>query len=444
MDTDSAIMSISRHREKVSKYNEDIHKKQSKINSNNRNIMDYKSKISKTKSITTIKSYYNKIASLESANAKLQKEIGSLQRQVMSNQREANRLEKQVLNNNINESHGLINDNTTMIPIDYIESKEEKKMEENSKTYIELVSDFCKNIKRNGLITKYGKVTDINDSGNQGGNGRILFGILNNHEVAIKVLYNNESGKINRFFDEFLNVFMSLQKSKGVVELYLYEEVEYDGQKVYYIIMKKYKGNLLKNKPEVNEKNIVKLFYDLCSIIEHVHKANIVHRDIKPENILLDKDNEIFLSDFGIAYFDPEEYQNTGHTLAKELLGNRKFSAPEQANKGTEPHVTMDIYALGQIIQWFVTGDTHSGTGRIKLTSEINGNMIFGLDKIIDKCIRYNPMERYQSIDEIYSDLREYNIKEVNEVKKDVNISGGKYSKVEKNDLGFGHKITII
>lgn len=58
-------MNISMHREKQNKCDEDIHKKQSKINEDNRNIMEYKSKINGTKGINTIKSYYIKIATLE-------------------------------------------------------------------------------------------------------------------------------------------------------------------------------------------------------------------------------------------------------------------------------------------------------------------------------------------------------------------------------------------
>ena len=75
MDIDSMISSISRHRDNINKYSQEIHKKQSKINSNNRDIMDYKSKIAKTKNMSTFKSYYNKIATLESNNEKIQKEI---------------------------------------------------------------------------------------------------------------------------------------------------------------------------------------------------------------------------------------------------------------------------------------------------------------------------------------------------------------------------------
>ena len=219
MDTDIIITNISRHRGNESRYNEEIHKKQSKINQNNRSIMDYRNKITKTKSLTTIKSYYNKIATLENNNTKLQKEVGNLQKKAMAEQKEINRLEKQLLNanNSSNNSNIILEDNINMVD-DFIVEKDNI-----HKTYSDSINDFCKLIKKQGLKTHYGLISNIKDPGNQGGNGKILFGELNKHEVAIKVLYNNERSKINRFFDEFVNVFMTLQKEKGIVELYLYE-----------------------------------------------------------------------------------------------------------------------------------------------------------------------------------------------------------------------------
>ena len=441
MDTDIIITNISRHRGNESRYNEEIHKKQSKINQNNRNIMDYRNKITKTKSLTTIKSYYNKIATLENNNTKLQKEVGNLQKKAMAEQKEINRLEKQLLNanNSSNNSNIILEDDINMVD-EFIVEKDNI-----HKTYSDSINDFCKLIKKQGLKTYYGLISNIKDPGNQGGNGKILFGELNKHEVAIKVLYNNERSKINRFFDEFVNVFMTLQKEKGIVELYLYETYKFEGEEIHYIIMKKYNGNLLKNKPEVNETNTIKLFLDLCNIIKKIHEVNIIHRDIKPENILIDENNDVVLCDFGIAFFDPEEYEYTGHTLYKEVLGNRKFSAPEQANKGTAPHVTMDIYALGQIMQWFVIGDIHSGTGRKTLNTVLNENLIYGLDQIIEKCLRSDPKERYQSMEEVYMDIDKFGIKLIEKPKEEIvdEFSKDDYE-VEKDGLGRGEKIVVI
>ena len=326
-------------------------------------------------------------------------------------------------------------------------SEKSLKFEKDSIDYNEIVTNFCKTIKKDGLKTKYGSIKEIFETGKQGGNGRVLFGKLNNREVAIKVLYNNSKDKKNRFFEEFINVFMTLQKEIGIVELYLYDSVIVEEQEIHYILMKKYKENLLQAEKQLDKRNITKLIYSLCAIIDKIHKVNIVHRDIKPENILIDENEELILTDFGIAYFDPENYEYTGHTVAKDLLGNRKFSAPEQAEKDTVPHPTTDIYALGQILQWYITGKTHNGTGRKKVSTILDGNYASYLDIIIDKCIRQEPKERYQNINEIYNDLEKYGIILVDNTDEIIDLDRDFLKQdyeMKTNDLGLGDKIVII
>ena len=165
----------------------------------------------------------------------------------------------------------------------------------------------------------------------------------------------------------------------------------------------------------------------------------------KTHELYMFKDNDIVLCDFGIAFFNPEEYEYTGHTLYKEVLGNRKFSEPEQANRGTVPHVTMDIYALGQIMQWFVIGDTHSGTGRKTLNTVLNKRLIYGLDQIIDKCLRSDPKERYQSMEELYMDIDKFGIKLIEKLKEETIDDFFKDDyEVEQDGLGIGEKIVVI
>ena len=92
MEIDSIITSLARHEGIESRYKEEIHKKQRQINQNSRNIMDYKKRISNTQNISTKKSYYSKIASLENNNAKLQREVSNLLRKSMVEQKEIRRL----------------------------------------------------------------------------------------------------------------------------------------------------------------------------------------------------------------------------------------------------------------------------------------------------------------------------------------------------------------
>lgn len=436
MSIEYLINSVTIKKTTLSKNQSDIVLKQSKINSNNKSIFDYKKKITTTKNLTTIKNYYSKIASLEKNNESLNKEISNIQKKNITLQKDIARLEKEIIKKQsepLNLSNNLISIDD-MLP----QEREKEKME-----YNEAIKIFCKFIKKNGLVTKYGKITNIINPGQEGGNGRVLYGILNNQEVAIKILFNSNTDKDNRFFNEFVNVFMTLQKAPGIVEMYLYDTCEYEVHNINYIVMKKYLGNFEQNKPEVTEKNVIKLVFSLLEIMKIIHNENIVHRDMKPANLLVDKNNNLVLSDFGIAHFDPEKYENTGHTIAKQYLGNKKFSAPEQYEPNAIPAPTMDIYSFGQIIQWYVTGKTHLGTGRKKLSSIIKTSSMEVIDNIIDICLRYEPSERYQNVYEIYDVLKHNNIKLEEEKETKINFESFD-NPINTDGLDYGEQITVI
>lgn len=313
----------------------------------------------------------------------------------------------------------------------------EKNTNVEETNYIKIINNFCNKLKKEGLDTRYGVINNIVDSGKQGGNGRILFGKMNKHDVAIKILFSNGDNKNNRFFDEFINVLMSLQKVNGIVELYLYDYILYDGVKINYIVMKKYKDNLC-NCHILNQDELINFLCKLLNIINEIHMRGIIHRDIKPENILLDEEGNLILSDFGIAYYDPVEFEYTGHTVSKEFLGNRKFSAPEQSEKNSIPSVMMDIYAIGQVVQWLVTGRTHSGTGRVQLGQKIDGDKIKKIDEIIEKCLRNEPGKRYQNVQEIIDELNILNSDNLSQKKKTFN------EKVVTNEINYTNIFNYI
>jgi serine/threonine-protein kinase len=122
--------------------------------------------------------------------------------------------------------------------------------------------------------------------------------------------------------------------------------------------------------------------------LEFIHKQNIVHRDLKPDNILVNK-NELVLTDFGIAYYNPEYFSFKAKTIKNERLANYLFSAPEQSEGNVGPNPTMDIYALGQICQWYVTGKIHRGTDRERITKYMEDADL--VDSIIERCLANEP-----------------------------------------------------
>lgn len=281
---------------------------------------------------------------------------------------------------------------------------------------IRRLSDFIK--KNNHSITlMLGEVNNLEQIG-QGGNGLVYAGTQNNQEVAIKFLVEDRQAKLERFKAEYFNVNL-IEERINIVSYINYEEIKLDDDcLIPAIIMKRYEKALNKlrdNTSEISEEIFIKLFNFLINTLKKIHQRGIIHRDIKPENILVTKDKDFVLTDFGIANYNPELYKLKAKTEKKERLANYEFSAPEQAKKGAIPAPSMDIYALGQVCQWYVFGETHRGTNRKQITDVFNSEEAQVIEIVINKCLNNNHEQRYQSIDEILD-----HIDKIKESKKEV------------------------
>ncbi|MGG2103911.1 protein kinase domain-containing protein [Lysinibacillus pakistanensis] len=277
---------------------------------------------------------------------------------------------------------------------------------EESKNVAKEVSSFIKQNK-NSIILKLGEVSDLKQIG-QGGNGLVYSGIQNNQEVAIKFLVENkQSSKLQRFKAEYFNINL-LEDRSNIVNYINYEEVTIENEMIPAIIMKKYDTSLKSfrnDNPEINEKTFVKLFYFLLNSLKKIHVNGIIHRDIKPENILVTKEVNFVLTDFGIASYNPDLYTLKAKTEKGDRLANYEFSAPEQAMKGAVPAPSMDIYALGQVCQWYVFGSTHRGTYRRSITEIFQSEEAELIDIVINKCLNNNHEQRYQSVSDILNHI---------------------------------------
>lgn len=260
--------------------------------------------------------------------------------------------------------------------------------------------DFIKS-NDNVLKTYLGKVTEMKEIG-EGGNGLVYEGNLHGFEIAIKFLVSNRSKKVKRFKAEFLNI-STLPANNNIVKLISYQEFEIKENKFPAIIMKKYFDSLVRPQ-EINKSQLEKLFNFLIKTLEFIHDNGIIHRDLKPQNILVDKNDNFILTDFGIASYDPEKFKLKAETRRGERLANFDFSAPEQTEKNVSPNKNMDIYSMAQICQWYVTGKIHRGTNRESLQKYLPNCDV--IDTIIKRCLANNPNERPQTIKEIY-DIRE-------------------------------------
>ena len=157
---------------------------------------------------------------------------------------------------------------------------------------------------------------------------------------------------------------------------------------------------------QLSEAYVIKLLQDILEVLVFVHQQNLIHRDLKPSNVRRRQaDNQIVLIDFGAVkevitqVVNPQE-----QAVFTVTIGTIGYMPSEQA-KG-QPTFSSDIYAVGIIGIQALTGinpaygglATHSQTGEIVWSDR--AQISPKLANIIDKMVRYDYRQRYQSADE--------------------------------------------
>jgi eukaryotic-like serine/threonine-protein kinase len=236
---------------------------------------------------------------------------------------------------------------------------------------------------------------------------------LLNRFVAVKILrpeFTQDEEFVKRFRIEAQSA--ASLSHPNIVSIY---DVGNDNG-TYYIIMEYIDGITLKeyvdSKEELAWREAVNISIQIGSAIDHAHKNHIVHRDIKPHNIMLTKDGIAKVTDFGIA----RAVSSSTITMVGSTIGSVHYFSPEQARGGFVDEKS-DLYSLGITLYEMVTGrlpfdgETPIAVAlkHIQLDAkppiELNSNIPKALNDIIMKAIKKEQNKRYQSANEILSDL---------------------------------------
>lgn len=108
---------------------------------------------------------------------------------------------------------------------------------------------------------------------------------------------------------------------------------------------------------------VLRLFLDVIRAVSYLHRNLVVHRDLKPSNILVDRDGQVKLLDFGIAKLLAESPEEIGVTRTGELLMTPEYAAPEQLT-GAPVTTATDVYSLGAVLYELLTGRRPHGRER--------------------------------------------------------------------------------
>src|SRR5467141_3098253 len=176
----------------------------------------------------------------------------------------------------------------------------------------------------------------------------------------------------------------------------------------------------------MNPHAALEIAVQVASALAAAHEAGVVHRDIKPENIMLRPDGYVKVLDFGIAKLTEQRLTSDDHTGETTtalqtrqglVLGTARYMSPEQA-RGQKVDARSDIWSLGVVLYEMVggsppfRGDTPSDCIASILTTEpppLSGvlpDVPLKLESILQKALRKNSDERYQTIKEMLADLR--------------------------------------
>ena len=159
----------------------------------------------------------------------------------------------------------------------------------------------------------------------------------------------------------------------------------------------------------------VRIAAQMAEGLAKAHAHGIVHRDIKPANVMITADGEVKLLDFGLAAL-PEVTAMTGRGLA---LGTLSYMAPEQA-RGEAVDRRVDLWALGVVLYQMLSGRMpFAGDSAPAVLYRIlhvtpdpvhlsGAGIPLELSRLVGRALMKDPAERYQSADEILSDLKAY------------------------------------
>ena len=154
------------------------------------------------------------------------------------------------------------------------------------------------------------------------------------------------------------------------------------------------------------EKKVVKWALQLCGVLNYLHSQDppIIYRDTKPSNIMLKPDGDVVLIDFGTARVYRED-----RTEDTTPLGTKGYAAPEQYKGQGQSDKRTDIYNLGATMYHLVTGhDPHKYPYEMYPIRHWDKSLSGGLEKIIVKCTKANPEDRYQDCAELAYALENY------------------------------------
>lgn len=257
-------------------------------------------------------------------------------------------------------------------------------------------------------------------------------------DVAVKVLsWSMNTNDAVRFHKEA--VALGKMQHPNILRILDFGQSEGDSL---FIVMELLSGQSLSDiidaRDELSLDQKLSIFLQLCDGLIHAHAREILHRDIKPSNIFVDRtaggELKATITDFGLAKLLTEDQRLTKTGIS---IGSPPYMSPEQAN-GQGVDERSDIYSLGCLMFEVLTGRPpflgetvpqtlllHINGSVPKLADKADGQTFSAaMENIIAKCLAKEPQKRYQTVEALRVDLRNYRQTLVPEEQIEIENSG--------------------
>ena len=173
---------------------------------------------------------------------------------------------------------------------------------------------------------------------------------------------------------------------------------------------------------ELTPRQILVLMRDVCHAVHYAHQRGVIHRDLKPSNVLVTRDGQPHVLDFGLAKALEEEPGSPMLTQEGQYAGTPAFMAPEQAAGRFDAIDTRaDVYGLGATLYLLLNGQTphdcdgprfdvlrRVATEEVRRPRQLNSSLPVEVEWLLLKALSRDPQQRYGSAGELAEEIDRY------------------------------------
>ena len=246
-----------------------------------------------------------------------------------------------------------------------------------------------------------------------------------NRKVALKILpteFAEDKDRMSRFVREAQSA--SALNHPNIITIYEIGESD----ETHFIATEFIEGKTLndyKRANPLNYKSALEIAVQIASALDEAHSAGIVHRDIKPDNVMIRANGLVKILDFGIAKVSATSASASDSsedataikspTTPGMIIGTANYMSPEQA-KGKVVDARTDIFSFGVVLYEMIAGQLpFEGENALEMIGAIlhkeakplSDEVPTEIVKIINKCLRKDRDERYQTIKDVLIDLKD-------------------------------------